>query len=239
MSRWEHYTIKRINDRYLYRFVSETNLEKFLKTGHLWMSRADTFGDKMECVTINDLRLKRPPIHDIEKRKQKHLISCWHLATNESLAMWDSYVSEITKRRTVAIRFERKKLIDIVTNSVANNLPKYTAKTILGPVRYKNLLRNSSELADSDKVKYVAFRKEYDFNYENEFRFVIQHKKEYHDKGYNYYLGNPQDLPFQILINPLLDKADYIKTKEQITKGKFKNNFNESSLTKWLKPELW
>ena len=240
MIKWEHFHSNDLKEKYLYRFLSNGNLEKFLQTGNIWMARADTFGDKMECVNLKDLTKDKPPIAEIEERKKKHLISCWHLATNESLAMWDTYVSDINKRRVLAIRFDTKTLISKVESQLHfNSLPNEAFKLIAGTVQYKNLLRNSKELSDADRVRYVAFRKEYVFKYENEFRFVIQGQNRFATLGIDFHLGKPQDLSFSILVNPLLEKEEYVKTRAKILDGQFANKFTESTLTKWLKPELW
>ena len=240
MIKWELFHAKDLKEKYLYRFLSNENLERFLQTGCMWMARADTFGDKMECVSLKDLLAERPPISAIEERKRRHLISCWHLATNESLAMWDTYVSDSKKRRVLAVRFETDVLIDKIESQLqVNNLPKEAFKLIAGTVQYKNLLRSSKDLSNSERVRYVAFRKEYVFKYENEFRFVAQGQSEFSDFGFNFYLGKTKDLPFSILVNPLLEKEEYLKTRSKVLAGEFTNRFSESSLTKWLKPEFW
>jgi hypothetical protein len=240
MGNWKLYNVKKLKGKYLLKFLSFENTNKFLQTGNLWFARADKFGDKMECVSIRDLKLASPPIEEIEKRKRKHLISCWHLSTNESLAMWDTYVAEINKRRVLAVRFDTDLLLKRVVNQP--NKPIISGgikKLIAGKVHYKNLLKGSKELSNADMVTYVAFRKEYVFKYESEFRFVIQLKNEFDEEGLNYNIGEVSDLPFKILVNPLLESAEYLRIKEKLLSGPYKDKVEESSLAKWLKPELW
>ena len=88
---WEDYNVTNVKGKYLYKFLSEKQLALFLETGNLWFSRADKFGDKMECVMISDLRATKPDFKKIESRKKRHLISCFHEATIETLAFWDTY----------------------------------------------------------------------------------------------------------------------------------------------------
>lgn len=241
MKQWETYNIEDIKEKYLLKFLSFDNTIKFLDSGNIWFSRADKFGDKMECVTISDLKLPKPPIKQIESRKRKHLISCWHLSTNESLAMWDTYSADVNKRRVLALQFETAALLKAVTDSRFHNaLVTGIKRMIAGKIHYKNLLKNSSDLAQADKVTYVAFRKEYVFNYESEFRFVIQLNNEFLDPGLNYNIGKvTTELPFKILINPLLETHKYLEIKEDILSTKYRDKLGESSLTKWLKPESW
>ena len=211
---------------------------KFLESGDMWFSRADKFGDKMECILINDLQKDRPDFKQIENRKKKTLISCWHLADEESLAMWDSYSKTKDERRVCAIRFKRNDLNKLVKGATPSII--YQAKVkryIHGKVVYRDLL-TSKEL-DKKKVKFNAFRKETAFKYESEYRFVIQLNDEFNKSGFNYSIGDPVILPFKILINPLLPSESYNKLKEAFLKGPHSSKAQDSKLAKWLKPELW
>ncbi len=99
---WNTYNTSGITDKYLYKFLSLKDLNRFLKSGDIWFSRSDIFGDKMECVMIADLLKPQLPLPAIETRKKKFLISCWHIANKESLALWDTYAKSDKKRRKVA-----------------------------------------------------------------------------------------------------------------------------------------
>src|SRR6185369_5536509 len=102
---WNSYHTKEITETYLFKFLPKKRLFDFFETGSIWFSRADKFGDKMECVRIDDLLVKQPDYKSIEERKKKFLISCWHLANNESLAFWDTYTDNSDNRKNFALRF--------------------------------------------------------------------------------------------------------------------------------------
>lgn len=235
--RWISYHTKKVSEKYLFRFLSPQNLNRFLESGDLWFSRADKFGDKMECVLISDLEKDSPDFEKIERRKKRTLINCWHLADEESLAMWDTYSKNAEERRVFAIRFRRDDLTDLVASSPINLTHSEIKRRIYGKVSYKNLL-SSAELTKK-KVKFNAFRKESAFKYESEYRFVIQMNHEFRADGFNYAIGDSAKLPFKILINPLLPSGIYIKLKQKLLDGEHSEKIRESKLVKWLKPEQW
>lgn len=80
---WTSYHTKEISESNLFKFLPLSKAELFLKSGEIWFSRADQFGDKLECVNIDDLSEGTFDYSKIEERKRKYLISCWHLADNE------------------------------------------------------------------------------------------------------------------------------------------------------------
>ena len=118
---WNTYHTRDLEEKYHYKFLSEQWLAEFLQTGNIWFSRADQFGDKMECVRISDLINQNPDYEAIEKRKRKFLISCWHLADNESIAFWDTYSEYPENRRNYAIRFKRTQLQQIFNQTIFRN----------------------------------------------------------------------------------------------------------------------
>lgn len=237
--KWTYYEHSSQKERqYLIRFLSEEKLSKFLENGSIWFPRADTFGDKLECITVRDVKEGSLDYSQVELRKQKHLISCWHMATNESVAMWDSYVSDPKDRRMFALRFDRSELVNNIKDARFTKEVHELAKTFLyGPVRYKNMLRQNPSIRKEDKLRYAAFRKEYSFTYENEYRFVVQLKHESPETGTGLYIGEPTHLNFMILVNPLLDEWDYENAKRIIIEAGFAEKLRDSSLAKWFKPE--
>ena len=55
---WTTFNTENIKSKYLFKFLSETNLNKFLSTGNIWFSRADKFGDKIIEKTGDNLNLQ-------------------------------------------------------------------------------------------------------------------------------------------------------------------------------------
>jgi hypothetical protein len=236
MSEWIRYLKQPLKEKYLFRFLSKEHLDKFLETGSLWFSRADQFGDKMECVRIADLRKERPDIQKLKDLQKKYLISCWHLANKEMLAFWDRFTNDIENRKNFAIRFKTEDLISEVEDSFFRNTFYYLTSFTHGHVRYKNLV--DLKLLDEKKIKRPAFRKEFAFRFEHEYRFVIKSEHSLESIGRNYHLRPAIKLNFDILINPYLEKKVYLLYKKEIEASPFAKKLKHSDLEKWLKPEL-
>jgi hypothetical protein len=237
---WQRYNAIDLKEKYLYKFIQKNHLFQFLETKKIWFSRADKFGDKLECVLVNELLQEKPDYRKIIERKEKYLISCWHLANNESLALWDTYVDEKSKRRIAAIRFERRYLVEVMNDSVYSNDGFYYTRTFRhGAIKYKNLLSIRPSTFDDLLVKYPAFRKEKAFEYENEYRFVIGLTRKYEADGFLYRLLEPPEIRFDILINPLLDVTEYKSIKEEIKDKGYGRYLKDSALNRWLHPEAW
>lgn len=239
--KWQSYNTENIKGKYLFRFLSEERLEQFLETGDLWFSRSDKFGDKMECVRLSDLTsTPKPKFKEIEERKQKHLICCFHESTKESLALWDTHFTNSHERRKYALKFERNQLVKLIEQSPSKNLSSIDSIALThGKVRYKTLIGNSREKLLEKTIKHVAFRKESAFAYEREYRFDILLKYKLNDGGIVYNLGSLQQLGFKILVNPLLKKRKYTQSIMKLNELNYDNKFQESVLAKWLKPDLW
>jgi hypothetical protein len=219
--KWHSYNTQSISSRYLFRFLSENHLKEFLKTGNIWFSRSDKFGDRMECVMINDLLKKPFDFNKIESRKRKNLICCFYEGNKESIAFWDKYAKNDADRKKFALRFKRKDLvkkIESISEKISSDLS--ISNLIHGKIKYKNLIGASYASLEKNKVKYPAFRKEYVFFYEREYRFDILLKDEYKNLGYPLNIMNGEDLDFSIIINPLLENEDYKKCKKVIGKSK-------------------
>lgn len=235
------YNIEGAKGRYLYKFLSEKHLLKFLQTGEMWFSRADEFGDKMECVMISDLNSPAVPNFDkIEKRKRKYLISCFHIGDYETLAFWDTYSKTDDNRRKYALRFNSEHLINILHDKCSTSaVPEACSEFIYGNVKYKNLIAARGDKLNNLKVKYPSFRKESAFSYEKEYRFVLKLSKEFKAEGVGISLGHTTDLKFNILVNPLLELSDYISALKKIRSSGFQKKWKLTPITKWVKPEVW
>lgn len=230
---WKSYHTKELKENYLIKFVPISRLEQFIETGELWFSRADMFGDNLECIRISDLQNNSINHRLIENRQKRSLISCWHLADTESVAMWDTYSEKREERKNVAIRFERKTLIKLIEDNLCHNLiPSH--ELIHGKVQYRNLINYNEKRLSKAKVKYAAFRKENAFTYESEYRLVIKGNVNYNMKGYGYKIGQPKDLTFDILINPLLKENKASALKNRIRNLGFGKKIKDSQLKAWF-----
>ncbi len=236
--RWEEYNLKNYSSNsYLIRFLSHKRLCDFLESGAIWFPRACEFGDPLECITARDIKQGELDRAAITKRKKKNLISCWHEATYESLAMWDTYSSTEDDRRKYAIRFKRDRLINYIQDASLQVLKSEPIVELMyGSVRYKNMIREKPALDKDVLVRRAVFRKESAFNYEKELRFVIKLELEFLSRGIALNIGDPQDLEFEILVNPLLPDEDFKIAKEKIRSIGFGHKLKDSRLVKWFKP---
>lgn len=238
---WEKYNILNIKGKYLFRFLNEENLDKFLNSGSLWFSRADQFGDKLECVRLREITSKSiPNVREIEARKRKYLICCFHESTKESLAFWDTYATSNKKRRKYAIVFDRLYLTSLIENCDFTQYGVGCNYSLMhGKVKYKTMVGLKDESLIKKKVKHVSFRKEGSFAYEREYRYVIKRDREFQEIGSEVFLGQTSALNFKIFVNPLLKMKEYKRCVNKIQNSSFARNLSQSALTKWLKPELW
>lgn len=242
MKNYDTYHTTDLTEKYLYRFLSKEFLFEYLEKKAIWFSRGDGFGDKMECVMLKDLLVERPDFTDLERRKKTFLISCWHLANNESLALWDTYVKSKEQRRVAAIRFSRKDLARHFYDGILMNGHgfNYRARWMQGSVQYRNLttMRKPQDVEEA-VVKYSVFRKEYAFRYESEYRFVLQLPEPYSKKGFLFRLPEPPRVKFDVLVNPMLDADEYVALREEVKDRGYGEYLKESHLNRWLHPDLW
>ncbi len=195
---WKTYNTRNITERYLFKFLPLNRVEEFLKNGAIWFSRADKFGDKMECVQIDDLTDTPFNYEKIERRMRTILISCWHLANKESIAFWDTYSESKENRKNIAIRFNRDKLMKYMNDYFIKNSFRFCYKTqfIHGKVVYKNLINVKSDTLNRSKIAHSSFRKEAAFKYENEYRLIVKRVNEELGDGVGFYIGEPNKLNF-------------------------------------------
>ncbi|HLO55479.1 MAG TPA: hypothetical protein VK169_14390 [Saprospiraceae bacterium] len=233
---WESYNVAKIRGKYLYRFMSKERLEQFLNSGNLWFSRADLFGDKMECFRLSDISGKSFDYDSILSRKKKHLICCFHEGNNESLAMWDTYFRKDKDRRNFSIRFNRAELVNLIEskNKIRIDIPEDTQSLIHGKVLYRSLVGLAPEKVQTKTVKHVAFRKEASFSYEREYRFDIRVCSDFAENGHSLTLDNVYTLNFDILVNPLLNQPQYKKERKYVKSLGFESKLSDSELAKWL-----
>lgn len=226
---WDTYNTTSIKEKYLFQFFSqEAYFTKTLATNQIHFKRAFDFGDKFECLNVKELLDTHFNRKKIWSRQKRHLISCWHLGNRESVSMWETHLTS----RIAAIRFMFPYLKNLVKGNI-HQLKSACPKDlfIAGKVRYKDLVTNTGNANGQKDLesKYVAFRKDTSFSYENEFRFVLNAKEEFTD-GIGFYLGELSELKFDIILNPLMstDKQESLRVK--IREIGFENRVKESDL---------
>jgi hypothetical protein len=194
----------------------------------------------MECARIADLL--DPSGNDRnEDRKKRYLVSCWNLADHESMALWNQFHASGQERRKVAIRFKRSELLYLVnSNYFPNQRYYYKTKYHYGKVIYFRLAGANAESLEKAKILFPFFRKEKAFEFEREFRFVIEFHPDNRSGpiGDGYWLGEAQFLDFEIIINPTLSTDDQFKTQQAIKDLGFGEKIKKSDLQNWVKQQL-
>lgn len=125
----EHYAFGPPADRYLaiWRYVDFARLLSLLQTKALYFARADTLGDAWEgsisAATFALLGDRTPRI--ARTFQLQTAVSCWHMNSHESVAMWDLYARAGTG---LAIRSTVQRLIDSLANAAE--------EIVIAPISY-------------------------------------------------------------------------------------------------------
>jgi hypothetical protein len=234
---WKTYHTIDITHKYLYRFFTLHFLEDFLATGDIYFARADRFLDEMECAHIQDL-IDPTRTHLVEKRKKMYLMSCWHLANEESFALWNQNHALGLERRVVAVRFKRTDLLRYFKSSMVPHFGfYYKTNFYMGKVSYFPLAGATVQTLEKSRIHYPFFRKDSSFSFESEFRFVIEYDKDCKEapQEYRFRLGEPSSLEFDLLLNPALPQLERTGILTAIRKYNLENRVKLASLQGWIK----
>lgn len=234
MNSWRKIPNQKTPKSFLIKFLTEEHLFDFLDTGNIWFSRSDKFGDKMECVTINDLNKDPFPIDELTLRKQKRLISCWHNAEEESISMWDASYETFEKRRVYAIKFQYKHLVNYL--KICDPI-QGVCDLVYGKAIYQSLLNPNKH---DNRIEISAFRKEKAFQYESEFRFVLLMADKFSEAGMNIKIGDVEQIDFSIMVNPLLKKRAFKYYESLLLQHELgRTKLKHSNLVDFLKTDQW
>ena len=110
----------------------------------------------------------------IEKSQKSQFVNCWFLGNRESMAMWNLY----STKSGLVIKTDAKEFIDFIGKSLNLHAKCYqTHKTYAGKIIYLKL--NPFDPFDFTSIKIISgYKKDLSFNYENEFRFLIEVNKD-------------------------------------------------------------
>lgn len=240
MKNWQHIINEDEAGKYLYKFLSKKYLLDFIKTGNIWFARADMFGDKLECITIPHLKNKQIKLEEVVELQQCHLISCFHQATYETIAFWDTFADNDETRRNFCIKFLKTDLDNYIINlEIDSSVLSNTKELYYGRVAYKNLLTNKPEKLIKNKVKKVSLRKEFAFAYEKEYRYIIRGNNVFKRNGFGLKIGKPSSLKYRILINPLLNDDKYSESIDLLEEHNVHDKFELTKITKFFKPHIY
>lgn len=172
----------------LWRYMPLISLLDFLQTRELRFSRADKFEDTQEGYVGLEALLSTVPPELHEKAKQalhrqnlECFVSCWHLSSSESLAMWKIYGANAF---SVAVVSNVGKVISACHDYCAD----LSAAGMFGEVVYDNYVSDGTlnvqalglpfgykELPISKSIL-TLFMKAKAFSYEQEWRVVLNEK---------------------------------------------------------------
>tara|TARA_R110002096_G_scaffold429096_1_gene641592 strand:- start:180 stop:995 length:816 start_codon:yes stop_codon:yes gene_type:complete len=260
--KWQTYKTIGIKEKYTYRYLSLEKLIHFLETGSIYLSRLDKFEDNLEGISpyeIKDLLsnsdnaqqnlIEKPHVvgeiwnsqikkHKeivklireklIQNQKDKY-VSCWILGDVESIGMWDLY-----GKNGFVIRFEKKTFQNLIKKNISHprNINKNLELIISGKVIYQNF--DEMETMEKESLlKYSVFRKHLSFKHEKEYR-VVGYSKDSETTGIEYFLGNPNQLDFQILTSPRMNKFTFDTYKKILLKYINYTKISPSKLKIWL-----
>lgn len=216
------------------------SLLDFLQTGELRFSRADKFEDTQEGYVGLEALLSTMPSELHEKARQalhrqnlECFVSCWHLSSSESLAMWKIYganafsvavVSNVGKVMSAchdyctdlsaAGMFGEVVYDDYVSNGTLN------VQTLGIPFGYKELPISKSIL--------TLFMKAKAFSYEQEWR-VLLNKKNISEPAIRVPIGEIEEFIEQVYVSP--QAPDWmVSTIESLVRDQF--GFNRISVSR-------
>lgn len=250
--------LNRSNEVFLYRYMTLEKLIPFLKNKSIYLTRSDRFDDNIESASagnITDLNnssrlvlnkinpvigeeriqnLKRDHrytfnsvLNEINKSQKERFISCWISDDVESIGMWDLYAPN-----GFVIRFDKKRLIEIIESSVSLNKHLDFDILCIGMIEYQNFDKINFHNEKENIQLYSCFRKHLTFKHENEFR-MVGFARSRNELGLDYQLLNLIDIDFNIYYNPRMNDFNR-KTFSEIISNYYKGEIKESQLKKWI-----
>lgn len=262
--KWDTYNTKRIDQKYVYRYLTIEKLVDFLDSGELYLTRLDQFEDNLENISpfyINELRIRskllskpRHPNPEIPEHHWDHLIQNNKTELSQIqkrlkqqqmlryVSCWilsdvESFAMwDIYGKSGFVIRFEREYFQNLIRDSIELQTKQTSIIDLLvaGKVKYQDF----NEMMTKEKeslLKFSAFRKHLSFAHESEYRIVgFTNEMTIDCPGLRYRLGDLDKLNFDIIANPRLNSFQFVKYKSILSKYSNNHPLKESSLKVWL-----
>lgn len=156
----------------LWRYMPFEGLLSSLQHGGLWLARSDTLGDRHEGAYGPFNKEMRPQAYaDLppvvvaqleavyQEQPSKTYVNCWHLADEESAAMWEIYAR---RNRGVSVKTSFRRLSEGIAAR---------GDLFGGLISYSD---NTSTWTPEGNLLLPFLRKRPFFSYEREFRLVVQ-----------------------------------------------------------------
>lgn len=168
-----HFRAPENPDARIWRYLNLARFVALLTTRSVYFSRADQLGDEFEGTitraTIESYQDPRSPtsipaFQDTLRRLREALrrnvaISCWHIATHESTAMWAQYAG---RGSGIAVRSTYKRLQE--------SLARWECTTYTGLVEYADY---DTVVFDGNNLLVPFMHKRKEFESERELRVVV------------------------------------------------------------------
>ncbi len=189
----------------------------FLQTKELRFTKADAFEDIQEgyigleaiLTTLpedatDDLRLKTKQA--IENLNQECFVSCWHLSSSESLAMWKVYgihnfsvalVSTVGKVMSVGDKYCKNEPVSCVMGEVIYD--NYIEDGMANTKAIGCSIENTESFVPESVL--TLFMKANAYSYEREWRFII-HKSNADEKALAVNVENLEEFIDSIYVSP-------------------------------------
>ncbi len=205
--------------KFLWKYFDLHKFISLLSKKKLFFTRLDNFDDPIEGIKTKLLRKyaklgepidpNSPKVADSQK---KNYVNCWFTSERESMAMWNLY----SNVDSVAIKVEFASLKKELEKSFHNFIETNSNLTICGePVDYLELNPFNSSL-DLQKFKYSALKKDVAYQYESEYRLLINTPSSENPKLFYEIPLNLKELNLIVLTHPKMEQWKIENIKELV-----------------------
>ncbi|MBS1495085.1 MAG: DUF2971 domain-containing protein [Bacteroidetes bacterium] len=236
---------------YVVRFLNLPKLLDLLISEKLYFSRLDSFKDKSEAISHQQLiKLLYPKIFfvspkkemDLEKRQRSYFATCWFGSKRESFAMWNLY----SDSSSVAIKYKLRNFNKLweLNNIEFDCDSDWINRIFIDKMIYKDYL-NEKEITKDTRHGIMGLYKDQSYSDEKEVRVLIKCKgritqgkqkltwEEQNVNAIKLALVNLKDVPFEILFHPEMKETHKRNIEDLVKKYNFQNvECKDSELSK-------
>lgn len=238
----------------IFRFIDLPKLLDLIISAEYYFARLDTFNDKSEAISKQQLikhlypnMWKTEPEKkelELKTRQKRYFATCWFSRDRESFAMWNLY----SDKTSVAIVYKHTDFLKLWTeeNLSLNINNDFISRLYIGKIEYKDYLDGKSIFKKKKEV--IGFFKDKSYLEENEIRVLFKCKGSIKSQkgiikklekacglGLRVKLINFKKIPFSILFHPQMREVQKENIKKLINKFKYNNiSFEDSELSRLL-----
>ena len=197
------------SDIRLNRYMSIDKFAQLIINKKLWFNKLNNFSDKHEGRANVNWKNETPEI--IRRWRDRFACNCWNCDDDENFALWNIYLNKQTDGVCVVSSLEKLK-----TNF--ENPGEYINGYFINYVNYGNNLDSFSPL-QTVTTKYIWY------NYENEFRFIINIKN--NSNGILISI-EPESIIDKVILSPNISNEGREKVFKLMSKINLENSISES-----------